>query len=73
MITQLMIKVRMINPSVKNAKQLRASVIVKWLKQHNLRQVQHLAGHRYISSIKSYQQNDMEGLKEEVQQYHPLG
>jgi integrase/recombinase XerD len=73
MITQLMIKVRKINPSVKNAKQLRASVIVKWLKQHNLRQVQYLAGHRYISSTENYQHNDMEELKEEVQQFHPLG
>jgi len=73
MITQLMIKVRKINPLVKNAKQIRASVIVKWLKLYNLREVQYLAGHRYISSTEGYLQNDMEGLKEEVQQFHPLG
>jgi len=73
MITQLMIKVRQINPLVKNAKQIRASVIIKWLKLYNLREVQYLAGHRYISSTESYLQNDMEGLKEEVQQFHPLG
>jgi len=71
--TQLMVKVRKINPSVQNAKQIRASVITKWVKQYNLRKVQYLAGHRYISSTESYLQNDMEGLKEEVQQYHPLG
>ena len=40
------------------------SVIVKWLKQHNLQQVQYLAVHRYISSTESYQQNDIETLKE---------
>lgn len=73
MITQLMIKVRKINPLVKNAKQIRASVIVKWLKLYNLREVQYLAGHRYISSTEGYLQNDMEELKEEVQQFHPLG
>ncbi|MCF6352666.1 MAG: hypothetical protein L3J06_06620 [Cyclobacteriaceae bacterium] len=28
---------------------------------------------RHISSTESYLQNDMEGLKEEIQQYHPLG
>ncbi len=56
-----------------NAKQLRASVIMKWLKQYNLRQVQFLAGHRYISSTEAYQQNDMEGLSEEVNKFHPLG
>ena len=71
--TQLMIKVRRINPSVQNAKQIRASVITKWVKQYNLRKAQYLAGHRYISSTESYLQNDMEGLKEEVQQFHPLG
>jgi len=61
------------NHTVKNAEQIRTSVITKWLKIYNLREVQHLAGHRYISSTESYLQNDMEGLKEEVQQFHPLG
>lgn len=72
-ITQLMIKVRKLNPVVLNAKQIRASVITKWLKMYNLREVQYLAGHRYISSTESFLENDMEGLKEEVQQFHPLG
>src|SRR5579859_417103 len=61
------------NPKVENVDQLRASVIVKWLKQYNLRQVQYLAGHRFISSTEAYQQSDMEGLTEEVNQFHPLG
>lgn len=73
LITQLMIKVRQLHPEVVNAKQLRASVITKWLKMYNLRQVQQLAGHRYISSTEAYQENEMEGLKEEVIKYHPLG
>lgn len=72
-VTKIMIKVRQQNPSVLNANQIRTSVIVKWLKMHNLRKVQYLAGHKYISSTESYLQNDMEGLKEEVQQFHPLG
>lgn len=71
--TQLMIKVRKINPSVQNAKQIRASVITKWVKMYNLRKAQYLAGHRYISTTESYLKNDLEGLKEEVQQFHPLG
>ncbi len=71
--TQLMLKVRKINPNVQNAKQIRASVITKWVKTHNLRKAQYLAGHRYISTTEGYLQNDMEGLKEEVQQFHPLG
>jgi integrase/recombinase XerD len=57
---------------LKNAKQIRASVITKWLKQHNLRETQYLAGHKYVSTTESYQMNDMEGLKEEINQFHPL-
>lgn len=58
---------------VESLHQVRASVITKWLKRYNLRQVQYLAGHRYISSTEHYLQNDMEGLQEEINQYHPLG
>ena len=46
--------------------------ITKWLKQHNLREAQYLAGHKYVSTTESYLQNDMEGLKEEINQFHPL-
>lgn len=72
LMTRLMIKLRKQNPSVLNAKQIRASVITHWLKQYNLREVQYLAGHRYISSTEIYLENDLEGLQEEVNLYHPL-
>jgi len=64
---------KQINPKVKSLNQIRASVITKWLKQYNLREVQYRAGHRYVSSTESYRQNDIEGLQEEVEQFHPLG
>jgi site-specific recombinase XerD len=70
---RLMYWVRRKNKLVVNAKQLRASVIVKWLKMYNLRKVQYLAGHRYISATEAYRQNEMEGLSEEVNKFHPLG
>lgn len=70
---RLMFWVKRKNKLVVNAKQLRASVIVKWLKMYNLRKVQYLAGHRYISSTESYQQSEMQGLTEEVNKFHPLG
>ena len=72
LMTRVMIKLRKQNTSVLNAKQIRASVITHWLKQYNLREVQYLAGHRYISSTESYLENDLEGLQEEVNLYHPL-
>lgn len=58
---------------IESLNQIRASVITKWLKMYNLREAQYLAGHRYISSTEKYQQNDLEGLTEEINQYHPLG
>lgn len=70
--TQLMMKVRKINLNVQNGQQIRASVITKWVKMYNLRKAQYLAGHRYISTTESYLQNDLEGLQEELNQYHPL-
>lgn len=61
------------NPGIRNAKQIRASVITAWLKTNNLRQVQYMAGHRYVSSTERYQLNNLEGLKDQVDKYHPLG
>jgi site-specific recombinase XerD len=72
-IDYLMEQLREKNPKMTSAKQVRASVIVKWLRQYNLREVQYLAGHRYISSTESYQQSEMQGLSEEVDLFHPLG
>lgn len=68
-----MVQLTMINPSVVKIHQIRASVITNWLKMHNLREVQYLAGHRYISSTESFLENEIEGLQEEVQQFHPMG
>ena len=71
-ITRLMFWVKRKNKLVVNAKQLRSSVIVNWMKVYSLRKVQYLAGHRFISSTEAYQQSDMEGLTEEVNKFHPL-
>jgi integrase/recombinase XerD len=62
-----------IEPRIKDLKQIRASVIVKWLKLYNLRQVQYLAGHKWISSTEEYLHSETEGLQEEINKYHPLG
>jgi site-specific recombinase XerD len=55
-----------------NFRQVRASVITHWLQQYNLRQVQYMAGHRYISSTESYLSNNMEELQNDIDQYHPI-
>jgi integrase/recombinase XerD len=56
-----------------NFKQVRTSVITHWLKHHNLRQVQYMAGHRYISSTESYLVNQMEDLQADIETFHPIG
>jgi site-specific recombinase XerD len=60
------------NQKFSDVKQLRASVIVNWLKQYNIRKVQYLAGHRYISSTEKYLQDDLENLHEIVNTLHPI-
>jgi len=65
-------QLRKINNKVKSLDQLRASVIVHWLQQYNLRKVQIMAGHRYVSSTESYKANNMEELKEDIKNYHPF-
>lgn len=56
---------------IKDIKQIRASVITNWIKVHNIRKVQYMAGHRYISSTEGYKANDMDALKEDINKYHP--
>lgn len=55
-----------------NFKQVRTSVITQWLKLHNLRQVQYMAGHRFVSSTERYLVNQMEDLQADVDEFHPF-
>jgi integrase/recombinase XerD len=61
-----------IYPQIKNARQIRQSVITHWLGSKNLRQVQYMAGHRWVSSTERYQQNNIEDLQKDINRYHPL-
>ena len=63
---------RRINPKVKHATQIRQSVITEWLKEKGLRQVQYMAGHRYVSSTERYLTTNLEDLREALNKYHPL-
>jgi site-specific recombinase XerD len=72
-ITQSMLRhLREINSRVKNFDQVRASVITAWLKQYDLRKVQYLAGHKYVSSTEEYKANNIDELQDDVTKYHPL-
>lgn len=60
------------NPLITSIQQIRTSVITHWLKTHNLRKVQYMAGHRYVSSTEAYLVNNLEELQEDITKYHPL-
>lgn len=63
---------RKLNPKYKHGMQVRQSVITEWLKEKNLRTVQYMAGHRYISSTERYKTNNLEDLKDALKKFHPL-
>ena len=69
---QILKQLRGLNPGVRNAVQIRSSVITHWLKGNNLRQVQYMAGHKYVSSTQRYQTSDLEDLSREVARHHPM-
>lgn len=64
---------RVINPSLTNFLQVRASVITHWIKNYNLRQVQYRAGHKHIISTEAYLVNDIDDLQKEIDSFHPIG
>jgi len=51
---------------------IRTSVIRNWLQLYDLRKVQYLSGHRYISSTERYVVKDLQKLKKSVVKFHPL-
>jgi integrase/recombinase XerD len=60
-----------LNPSVTNAKQIRGSVITEWLRKYPLREVQYMAGHKYVSSTERYQVSGLEDLQQAISEHHP--
>lgn len=70
--SMLLTHLKKMNSKIKTLEQLRASVIVHWLKLYNLRKVQIMAGHRYISSTEAYKANNLDDLKEDIKNYHPF-
>lgn len=65
-------QLQQLNANIINAQQIRSSVITHWLKSNELRQVQYMAGHKYVSSTERYQLNHLDDLSRSVQQHHPM-
>ena len=71
-IKHLFSQLKKLNAKVINAKQLRSSVITEWLRKNNLRHVQYMAGHKYVSSTQRYQLNNLDDLTNELKHHHPM-
>ena len=72
LLTLLLAKLQTINPNVLFIRQLRTSVIVDWLREYNLREVQYFAGHRNITTTEEYLMQDVGKLKKTLGDFHPL-
>ena len=55
-----------------STKIIRQSVIAHWLKEKGIREVQYMAGHRYVSSTQRYRDYNMDELSQALNEYHPL-
>jgi integrase/recombinase XerD len=63
---------RLHHPSVKRASQIRASTIAEWTRKNDVRVVQYMSGHKYVSTTEKYQATHLEDLQEQLRLYHPL-
>ncbi len=59
-------------PKIESGKIIRATVIAEWLKSIDIRKVQYMAGHRYVSTTERYNAMNLEELKDSLNRYHPL-
>lgn len=63
---------RLQHDKVKQASQIRASTIAEWTKRHDVRIVQYMSGHKYVSTTERYQATHQEDLHEQLRKFHPL-
>jgi len=64
--------VNKLNPKISSGKVIRSTVIAEWLKGYDIRIVQYMAGHRWVSSTERYNVFNLEELKESLKKYHPM-
>jgi site-specific recombinase XerD len=69
----LIVELQGIQPGVRNALHIRASVILEWLKVHNKRQLQYMMGYWHIGSAERYAVQEMDSLTDQLSKHHPFG
>src|SRR5690606_39074691 len=63
---------RLKHEKVKQASQIRASTIAEWTRRNDVRIVQYMSGHKYVSTTERYQATHLEDLQEQLRKFHPL-
>lgn len=63
---------RLQHEKITTASQIRASTIAEWTKKHDVRIVQYMSGHKYVSTTERYQATHLEDLQEQLKKFHPL-
>ena len=71
-IQNMLNEIRLISPRVHSVNHLRASVISNWTKKYNLREVQYMAGHKYVSSTEHYQQQNLDNVHDDIIKFHTI-
>jgi integrase/recombinase XerD len=51
--------IKLYEPRLTNMSQIGASTITGWLKHYNLREVEYMVGHKYVSSTEPYRMDTM--------------
>lgn len=61
-----------LNQKINNTSQLRASMIIHWIKVYGKRQAQYMAGHKYIGSTERFELQEMDSLTDTLLKHHPF-
>jgi len=70
--TKLLATLTRFNAKIRSFRQIKSSVIASWLKTYNLRHVQYMIGHRYVSSTETYLHSHTDTLYSDVNRFHPI-
>jgi len=62
-----------LNSNIQNMRHIRASVLMNWIRIHGMRKAQYMIGHRYATSTKSYEIQDIKDLSELMETTHLFG
>ena len=65
-------EIKGINPVIRNAAHIRASVILHWMRMYDKRTVQYMIGHKWISSTEHYEVQELTGLTDLLAKHHPF-